>query len=279
MAIQLTSWADVKAYISDIGYSHPMLSTQGDGRGMVIRYPDRKLDRESSENVYPLLELSPPQFQAKVVPGGRRDKTYDIQISTLTAVDIDDYRAQELAHESLEPVMDSIIAKMIRDKVLKGDTWKVFPVSNDSHDNMWGWAVSLSVEVKEAFCYGEEAWLDVVRLCPVWTEGETKLAIELDGISFEVDWEEDSYEARIISLKYLAEKIAEGEMASGGAFSADFFDPDIFDTESSSGVSGGGATDPDPAHLIVTGTIPGEEIQVSFPADSHSWKNLRESWL
>lgn len=276
--ITLTNWATVKAYFSDLGYSHPGIRTQKDGRGMVIHYPDRKLDSASGgRNEFPQLEIEPPRYQARVEKGGRRAKRYRMQITILDQAKVDDYRAQELAHERTEPILDDIISRLFKDKLLKSGEFEVFSVNNEAHDSLWGWGVSFDIIVEEAFCYSSSEWYDLVRLKPVWVEGENSLSVEVEGVAFSTSWTENSYEAKVNAVKDLAQQIDESEAVGTGAFSELFFDSSVFDT-GGSGVEMDSAGDPDPADLIIIGTVAGEPIVVS-PLAGHGWINLRESWL
>ncbi len=278
--ITLTSWADVKAYFSDLGYSHPALATQADGRGMVLKYADRRLDREPGTNRYPLLEVGPPRYQAEIDPrGGRRGKRYRVEFSVLTAVALDDYRGQELAHESLEPVIDQLLAKMRKDKVIAAANWEVYQVSNESHDDLWGWTTTVDVLVAEGFCYDMNEWNDLVRLRPVWTPGQTQLGVSVNSISFSVSWTENTYAAMVAAVRELAAQISASEGAgTDGWFDAAFFSSDFFDTGEAGGANSDGAGDPDPAHLVIIGREPGSVLLVET-SPGHAWVPETSVWL
>lgn len=278
MKVILTSWADVKAYLSNLGYAHPALHTQEDGRGMVLKYADRRLDREASTNRYPLLEVEPPRYQVEIDRrGGRRGKRYAITLSVLASVALDDYRGQEWVHEALEPVLDDLIGKMKQDGVLSGEKWEVYPVSNESHDNLWGWAVTVSLLVQEGYCYQASLWYDLRRLRPIWTQGETVLSVIVNGITFTTAWTQNTYQGMLAAIQDLAAQISASEASGTGAFDQSFFDPMYFDT-STVGADSHGSGDPDPAHLVVVGKEGGATIFVT-PGDGHAWHIETSTWL
>lgn len=278
MKVILRSWADVKAYISHLGYSHPFLQTQDDGRGMVLKYADRRLDREASTNRYPLLEIEPPRYQIEIDRrGGRRGKRYTITMAVLSSVGLDDYTGQEWVHEALEPVMDQLVGKMKHDGVLSGEKWDVYPVSNESHDNMWGWAVTVSLLVDEGYCYHLGEWYDLRRLRPIWTPGQTELSVIVNGASFSVPWTENTDAAMLLAVQQLAALISASESSGTGAFDSSFFDPSFFDT-GDVGADSHAAGDPDHAHLVVIGKELGGIIIVT-PGQGHAWNIETSTWL
>lgn len=278
--IELRNWKEVKAYFADLAYSHPGLMTQQDGRGVVIHYPDRKLDRESgSDTEYPLLEIEPPRYTATIVKGGKRAKRYQLQVSVLQACKLDDYRQQELAHETLELIMDQLLARLLHDKVLRAGDYDVFSINNESHDNLWGWAVSFPLEVSEGFCYSMSKWVDVIRLQPVWVQGQTEISVVVASVTFTAAWTENTYEAMKAAMHDLAKQIDESMVVASGKFNPAFFDPTVFDTGSGAGVDLDAARDPDPAHLAIIGTATGVPISFSINQPGHAWTIIRSSWL
>lgn len=183
------AFTDYKSYKQ---YFQLLAASQPDVSGFVMYDPAQRIAAQRSVTTYPVMELERPAYRAQVITGGDHMKTYTCRFSILDYAEKDDWKRQEDVLNELEAVMDDMIMRLVYDGLIEDDPNNVYPIRNYEHDNLWGWGIEFEVTFTSSYCYSGSGWREAVLLEPVWTAGETLLAVSVDGVSYSQSWTDES---------------------------------------------------------------------------------------
>lgn len=191
--ITIESYEQYRHYFSEIGYAFPEIALAADGSSYVMSDSARVLTKERSVTRYPMLELTRPSLT-----GTAQDRSgrfvYDCELAVLAYVKDDDFETQDKTLDLIMPVIEKIVAKMIEDEILADNTVEVIPIKNTSNDQLWGWGLSFQLQSVRPLCYTEDGNYQVLRLSPVWQDGDP-VSLTLDGETYEAAWTERTFSA------------------------------------------------------------------------------------
>ncbi len=189
--IKIESYEQYRHYFSEIGYAFPEIALSADGSSYVMSDSARVLTKERSVTRYPMLELTRPSLTGTAEDRSGRF-VYDCELAVLAYVKDDDFETQDKTLDLIMPVIEKIVAKMIEDEILADNTVEVIPIKNTSNDQLWGWGLSFQLESYRPLCYVEEDNYQVLRLSPVWQNGDP-VSLSVGGQAYSVNWEEQTF--------------------------------------------------------------------------------------
>lgn len=152
---------------------------------------------------YPMLQLDTPTWLPEIHRGTTHKKIYNGSAAIITPVAQDKWKAQDVALDELEPIMEQMIA-FLDHKRKQG--WgritrlgAVYPIKRWEHSNHWGWGLPFTIETTLNCSHDPNQETHVQIIEPVWTVGETELYIEIDGVPYSTTWENVSDKKRALN--------------------------------------------------------------------------------
>lgn len=154
----------------------------------------RILPQQGNLSFYPQLQLDTPTYKPTINRGKTDIKTYEGQVAILQPVNKDDWPEEDSALDELESEMDRLIAWLDHHRKLDfgyiREIGTVYPIKRFEHDNLFGWAVQIHIEVKTNYCHDAALDVEVLHLQPSFVDEETQLSIEIEGTPYIVNWQD-----------------------------------------------------------------------------------------
>jgi hypothetical protein len=149
--------------------------------------------RQRSTSQYPIIELEYPQAQIVVNTSGNTAKVYNLRFSLLEYCEKDDWQLQQDIICKLEAILDSIVARMADDDVIDiphegQQLYNLYPIRNFEADNLFGWAVELTLRAPQSFCLEEELWNEAALCRPEFVPGDGNLSIDVNETLIFTPW-------------------------------------------------------------------------------------------
>lgn len=235
-----TDYKSYKQYFQLLAASQPGIN------GFVMYDAVQRLATQRSVTEYPVMELERPAYRAQVITGGDHQKVYICRFSILDYAEKDDWKRQEDILSTLEGVMDDLIARLVYDGILDDMPMNVYPIRNVEHDNMWGWGIEFEVTFTNSYCWTGALWRESTLLEPLWTQGETLLAITVDGVTYSQAWTDEATTPPVEALANL--------IAAAGA-------PDLTAVKQE-------------GFLLIYATADGYPIDVDESVAGHEWNRV-----
>ena len=165
----------------------------------------RILPQQGNISFYPQLQLDTPIYKPTIHRGKTDLKTYEGQVAILQPVGKGHWGDEDTALDELEAEMDRLIAWLDHHRKLDfgyiRDIGSVYPIKRFEHDNLFGWAVQIQIEVKVNYCHDPALNVEILHLQPVYEEGENTLSIEIEGTPYSVSWQDpDQVELSLTNL-------------------------------------------------------------------------------